>query len=43
MAIFSPLLYVPYYIAAIYALINRREWIRVPSEFLVSRHSANLM
>ena len=32
MACFSPFIYVPYYIVAIYAFIFEKEWIRVPSK-----------
>lgn len=31
LAVFSPLVYLPYYIAAIYAFLNEREWIRAPT------------
>ena len=32
MAWFSPFIYVPYYVVAIYAFIFEKEWIRVPSK-----------
>ena len=32
MAWFSPFIYVPYYMVAIYAFIFEKEWIRVPSK-----------
>ena len=33
MARFSPCIYLPFYIVAIYALIMEKEWIRIPCEF----------
>ena len=31
MAAFSPFLYVPFYIVAIYAFVKEKEWIRIPA------------
>ena len=30
MAMFSPFIYAPFYIVAIYAFITGKEWIRIP-------------
>ena len=35
---FSPFLYAPFYIVAIYAFIYEKEWIRVPSESLQAHY-----
>lgn len=37
MAWFSPFIYVPYYLVAIYAFIFEKEWIRVPSKSTVTQ------
>lgn len=34
MAMFSPFIYAPFYLAAIYAFIFEKEWIRVPSKYV---------
>lgn len=31
MSWFSPVLYVPFYVAAIYAFLTEKEWIRIPA------------